>query len=226
VRKKEIAVLGLDCIEGTPVLDIKPYLPCAWVQGEFDCSRCARGRNVCAAQRVPLCAWRLLEGSSNVVQRWCVTVSTPRRLEGGMGLSGVRSPCCVPVRSTRPMCASAVPSCGNTTTLVCTRPPLPHPDCDAVPYGLVPDWVSEGTGRAVAVTVTPRAAADMATHCGRCKLYSSAEAVWAAVTEVRCGLQRTHGCGPRRLRVWLGLCCVVALRPPRVSVPPVCRAAA
>lgn len=28
VAKREIVVLGLDCIEGTPVLDIKPYLPC------------------------------------------------------------------------------------------------------------------------------------------------------------------------------------------------------
>ena len=31
VAKREIVVLGLDCIEGTPVLDIKPYLPCMYL---------------------------------------------------------------------------------------------------------------------------------------------------------------------------------------------------
>ncbi len=33
VAKREIVVLGLDCIEGTPVLDIKPYLPCESLVG-------------------------------------------------------------------------------------------------------------------------------------------------------------------------------------------------
>lgn len=58
-------------------------------------------------------------------------------------------------------------------------------DCDSVPGADVPYWVAEGTGRAVTVTVTPGAMADMDTHVGRCKLYKDAAAVWGAVKEVQ-----------------------------------------
>ncbi len=63
--------------------------------------------------------------------------------------------------------------------------PPPPPDCDSVPDALVPYWVAEGTGRAVTVTVTPSAVADMDRHVGLCKLYKDAASVWGAVKEVR-----------------------------------------
>jgi tRNA (adenine37-N6)-methyltransferase len=35
LARKEVHVSGLDCVDGTPILDIKPYLPCACVL-QFD----------------------------------------------------------------------------------------------------------------------------------------------------------------------------------------------
>ena len=63
-----------------------------------------------------------------------------------------------------------------------------------MPGADVPYWVVEGTGRAVTVTVTPGAMADMDTHVGRCKLYKDAAAVWGAVKEVMPPFLSPIGC--------------------------------
>lgn len=36
-QKREVYVSGLDCVDGTPVLDIKPYLPCAFLGAILFC---------------------------------------------------------------------------------------------------------------------------------------------------------------------------------------------